>query len=323
MNRLSLILLLLLADNLTFGQTKGPRLNDNEVYYKSFKKLTEDAKANKFKTVKTYLYKNEKLNNGKLKSIDNYDENGLLTDAIDHRFIKYDTYMQWNYSYDSLGRIHKIVISHSDRLSTTYYQFEYTNDNKVKYSISSYKGEETSKPDTVFYEYFDDGRIKYQLYSCDIIHWSEGIKFVGHHRDTTYYHYNKFGDVSYNDAKVDIIDYRIRDKNGCVIGNTDNDKIITMIRDSLCNELSYKEEILKRDKKVVIRLGESKYIGKSRIETKWYSCPRTVYSNCSGKLKIYYHKKYDYDDKGLITKETSYNSRGKIIKILQTVYETY
>lgn len=323
MNRLCLFLLLLLSGNLTLGQTKGPTLNHNELYYKRFKLLTENAKANKFKTIKTYLYKTEKLENGKLKAVDSYDENGLLTHAIEYRFKNDEDYIQWNYSYDSLGRIHKIVISHSDISSTTYYQFEYTNDNKIKYCVSNYKGEQTSKPDTVFYEYFDDGRIKYQLYNCDKIHFTEDIKFINHHRDTTYYHYNKFGDVSYNDTKVDIIDYRIRDKNGCVIGDADNDKIITMIRDSLCNALSYKEEILKRGKKVLIRSGESKYMGKKCVETKWYRCPRSAYDNCSGRLKFYYHTKYDYDEKGFIIKETSYNSRGKIIKILQTVYETY
>lgn len=318
MTRLIICLLFLVSTNHLFGQMFPSRFDD---LYADSKAKKEEAKSNNIKTVAVYSYKNEHAKNGKLVSLETYAANGNIANWTSHHYIRYKDVDETTYYYDSLERVKKIIskTSFSDGFMH-YVELVYGSDNKVSYILSDFSPS-VFLCDTTKYFYFDDGRIKAKIV---IPHSTKFITLSNAPApDTSYYHYDEFGGKWVNRNKFDTVDYAIRNKNGCLIGYKDSsDTKRTRICDSLCNVLQYKEEVFKEGKWIVVNLTNCKYDGKKITERKSYVC-RTNKFGCIGELKFEQHTKYEFTDKGLLSKETRLNRKGKAIEVEKYIYETY
>lgn len=304
----------------SFAQTKTWHSVDNLPV--ELKHESEAIKFNNLKSHKVYSSKKDNNNRKKLMLTETYDSNGNITCKIDHHYYRYKDHDKVNYSYDNEGRIKKITDSTSFSDGFVHYIFFNYTDNKVSSIVKAFDKTENTKFDTSYFSYFPDGRKKTKT-ETRYNRTAQSYYSLG----TLYYHYNQYGDIYVDHESRDTIfgAMTIKDKNGCVIGYTDtiNDGKYTMVCDSLCNVIYYNWELRGENNWVYIDRVESKYVGTNQVELKSYECPRNILSRCSGKLKLKYWIKYEYDNRGLLSKETYYNKRGRKVEIKKHIYETY
>lgn len=327
MTRLIICLLFLVPTSPLLGQTHSG--STYERILADLKAANEEAKTNNLKTVKIFSNKNEHETNGKLIISKSYNELGSIVNKIHHRFIRYKDTESTTYHYDSLNRIIKVIsLTTFSKGFITYTGFFYDTDSRVDFIIHDSNKPAELKFDTIRYSYFEDGRIKSRIDKLfnneKRFHIDPDTSYFFYYGlDTFYYHYDKLGYRVINLNKVDTLDYVIRDRNGCIIGHRDTSIYkTTYIRDSLCNELQYKSEVKKDGKWFLDYFADFKYADKKIIEEAYYYYDRRYYQR-TGKLKLANHNKYEYNDKGLVTKKIHLNNKGKIIEVEKYVYETY
>jgi len=280
-----------------------------DTYFKSI------GKEKKSKNLKSMIVNSKRgiSKKSKIDLIEYYDSNGNIIYRKSHPFYNQHNYREETFSFDSSGRISKIIRSESfrrhDMVCT---DLVYSESERVKFVITSEGNPNELKYDTIEYSYFPDSKIKYRT-----------IRNRWDAKDTFFYHYNSFGDIYIDDkARDTVFNFKIRNGNGCVIGFRDtSSERITIEKDSFCNRLKYNREILVNSKWILITKEEYRYNRNFLLEEKYYKCGKQLHDKCRGKLKMETHKKFEYDNSGNIYRVRSYNAKGKIIETQEFTYE--
>lgn len=278
--------------------------------YESILKDNEKAKKYCFKEINFFEINNSITNKKNLSLYKEYNKDTNLSYMINYKYYNKNDFQETYISYDELKRINKItiLISFLKNYKKEYNFYYDDNSNLIKEAI--FKDDYNfTKYDTIYFQYKNN--VKY-------------LSYYTNKKDTTYYYYDSIHNESYkSNLANDTINTNKYNENGCRIfySNEPEDERHTVIYDDLCNELEWKEELLKDGVWNTFFYRTNKYNNKDLIETKYYSWNKKLY-NKHGKLVFVHHKKYEYDTNHNLIKVAYLNKSEKLINYDELLYNS-